>query len=87
MRPQRETRAKNPWCIDSFIFLLLSMIIIAATLYLPEHVMIIARRMSFYWGGEESAAIVHEAVTTATRSWANAKTVEAEQVTEKLSDL
>ena len=32
------------------------MIVIAASLYLPEHVSIILRRASFYWGGDENAA-------------------------------
>ena len=40
---------------DSFLFLFLSMIVIAASLYLPEHISFIARRAWFYWGGEEVA--------------------------------
>lgn len=31
------------------------MIIIAASLYLPEHIATIAGRASFYWAGEETA--------------------------------
>ena len=38
---------------DSFLFLFLSMIIIAASLYLPEHISFIVRRAWFYWGGDE----------------------------------
>lgn len=42
---------------DSFLFLFLSMIIIAASLYLPEHISSIVRRLCFYWGGDETAAV------------------------------
>ncbi|MCJ1307559.1 hypothetical protein MMC25_001206 [Agyrium rufum] len=38
---------------NSFLFLFLSMIIIAVSLYLPEHISFIARRAWFYWAGEE----------------------------------
>jgi hypothetical protein len=31
------------------------MIIIAASLYLPEHISTIMRRASFYWAGDEAA--------------------------------
>lgn len=40
--------------IDSFLFLVLSMIVIAASLYLPEHVTMMARRAWFYYAGDES---------------------------------
>lgn len=33
------------------------MIIIAASLYLPEHISSIVRRLCFYWGGDETAAV------------------------------
>lgn len=39
--------------IDSVLFLLLSLLIIAASLYLPEHLSIIARRISYYFSGNE----------------------------------
>ena len=42
---------------DSFLFLFLSMIIVAASLYLPEHISSIMRRVCFYWGGDEAAAM------------------------------
>jgi hypothetical protein len=42
--------------LDSIIFLLTSMIVIAAVLYLPEHVSIIAGRASFYWHGDAASA-------------------------------
>jgi hypothetical protein len=38
---------------DSVLFLLLSLFIIAASLYLPEHVMLIANRMFYYFSGDE----------------------------------
>lgn len=39
---------------DSFLFLVLSMIIIAASLYLPEHVTMMAKRAWFYYAGDET---------------------------------
>lgn len=42
---------------DSLLFLLLSLFIIAASLYLPEHVLIIARRMGYYFSGDESVVV------------------------------
>jgi hypothetical protein len=38
---------------DSVLFLLLSLLIIAASLYLPEHLTIIANRMFYYFSGNE----------------------------------
>ncbi len=38
---------------DSILFLLLSLFIIAASLYLPEHVSIIASRIAYYFSGNE----------------------------------
>ena len=43
---------------DSFLFLFLSMIIIAASLYLPEHIYFVATRAWFYWAGEEGQSPV-----------------------------
>lgn len=53
---------------DSFLFLLLSLFIIAASLYLPEHLTIIASRIAYYFSGNEetlasgaqAAKTVHE---------------------------
>ena len=42
---------------DSFLFLFLSMVIIAASLYLPEHVSTIMRRAWFYWAGDETGSV------------------------------
>ena len=39
--------------IDSILFLLLSLLIIAASLYLPEHVKVIASRVFYYFSGNE----------------------------------
>ncbi|KAF2810583.1 uncharacterized protein BDZ99DRAFT_386242 [Mytilinidion resinicola] len=41
---------------NSFLFLFLSMIIIAASLYLPEHLSLLARRAFYYWGGDDTSA-------------------------------
>jgi hypothetical protein len=38
---------------DSVLFLLLSLLIIAASLYLPEHMSIIASRIFYYYSGNE----------------------------------
>jgi len=51
--------------LNSILFLILSLVIIAASLYLPEHIATIAQRASFYWGGVESQAGTSEAATTA----------------------
>ncbi|MCJ1400651.1 hypothetical protein MMC11_003859 [Xylographa trunciseda] len=45
-----------PFSNDSFLVLFLSMIIIAASLYLPEHISTIMRRAWFYWAGDETIA-------------------------------
>lgn len=42
---------------NSFLFLFLSMIIIAASLYLPEHVAGIANRAFYYWAGDDSGDV------------------------------
>jgi hypothetical protein len=39
--------------VDSVLFLLLSLLIIAASLYLPEHLTVIANRMFYYFSGNE----------------------------------
>jgi hypothetical protein len=36
------------------------MIIIAASLYLPEHLSLLVRRAFYYWGGDDSAASMKE---------------------------
>ena len=41
-------------CTDSILFLLVSMLGIAAALYLPDHITIIARRSFYYWAGDAS---------------------------------
>jgi len=47
---------------DSFLFLFLSMIIIAASLYLPEHITTIASRAWFYYAGDDAGLGVSEGV-------------------------
>lgn len=41
---------------NTFLLLFISMIIVAASLYLPEHVMKMASRAWFYYAGDETAA-------------------------------
>ncbi len=43
---------------DSVLFLVLSMIIIAASLYLPEHIATIANRAWFYYAGDEGSGSI-----------------------------
>ncbi|THV47449.1 hypothetical protein BGAL_0310g00120 [Botrytis galanthina] len=40
---------------NSFLFLFFSMIIIAMTLYLPQHITFLTSRAWFYYNGDESA--------------------------------
>lgn len=42
---------------NSFLFLFISMIIIAASLYLPEHVVNMWYRAWFYYAGDDTAAV------------------------------
>ncbi|KAF2146033.1 uncharacterized protein K452DRAFT_283312 [Aplosporella prunicola CBS 121167] len=42
---------------NSFLFLFLSMIVIAASLYLPEHISMIVNRASYYLAGEPSSGL------------------------------
>ena len=55
--------------LDSFLFLFFSMIIIAMTLYLPQHIAFLTNRAWFYYNGDESAkAAVHSVVESSTRT-------------------
>ncbi|CAI6329404.1 unnamed protein product [Periconia digitata] len=51
--------------LNSLLFLLLSLFIIAASLYLPEHVMIIANRMFYYFSGDDSNLSAADAAAAA----------------------
>jgi hypothetical protein len=48
---------------DSVLFLLLSLLIIAASLYLPDHLTVIANRLFYYFSGNEEtlATSAHKA--------------------------
>lgn len=62
-RPELTTHA----CADSFLFLFFSMIAIALTLYLPQHLAFLTNRAWFYYNGDEIAkAAVQSAAETAT---------------------
>jgi len=55
---------------DSILFLFLSMVTIAASLYLPEHISFILRRAFYYVAGDAEAApaaSVKSAVETVSR--------------------
>lgn len=49
---------------DSFLFLFFSMIIIALTLYLPQHLTFLTNRAWFYYNGPESAKAAVESATS-----------------------
>jgi hypothetical protein len=51
----RTRDTKLTTCLDSVLFLLLSLLIIAASLYLPEHLSIITSRIFYYYSGNENA--------------------------------
>ncbi|OCK79409.1 hypothetical protein K432DRAFT_299891, partial [Lepidopterella palustris CBS 459.81] len=63
---------------NSFLFLFLSMIIIAASLYLPEHIAGVANRAFYYWGGDDAPSAAHDLaaniVATSTKIIRNAAT-------------
>ncbi|TVY55339.1 hypothetical protein LSUE1_G009190 [Lachnellula suecica] len=50
--------------LDSFLFLFFSMIIIAMTLYLPQHIAFLTNRAWFYYNGEESAKLAGASATS-----------------------
>jgi len=41
---------------NSFIFLFFSMILIAASLYLPQHINFLLNRAWFYWHGDDTTS-------------------------------
>jgi hypothetical protein len=52
-----QSFADNPFRIpDSLVFLILSAVIIATSMYLPQHISTIASRAYFYYSGDEGAA-------------------------------
>ncbi|TAQ85630.1 hypothetical protein B7494_g6043 [Chlorociboria aeruginascens] len=54
---------------NSFLFLFFSMIVIAMTLYLPQHIAFLTNRAWFYYNGPESAkSAMQSAVESATSS-------------------
>ncbi|TEY45009.1 hypothetical protein BOTCAL_0337g00050 [Botryotinia calthae] len=48
---------------NSFLFLFFSMVIIAMTLYLPQHITFLTNRAWFYYNGDESAKSVLTSVS------------------------
>ena len=43
--------------LDSIVFLTFSMLVIAASLYLPEHIATMAGRAFYYWSGKTKSSI------------------------------
>jgi hypothetical protein len=52
---QKENSANLVLLTDSFLFLIVSMILIAASLYLPQHLAFLTNRAWFYYHGDEVA--------------------------------
>lgn len=44
--------------VDSILFLFLSMVLIATSLYLPEHVSTIAKRAFYYYAGDAETGVL-----------------------------
>ncbi|KAK8247165.1 hypothetical protein HDK64DRAFT_62682 [Phyllosticta capitalensis] len=66
---------------NSFLFLFLSMIVIAASLYLPEHISFLADRALYYLSGDHpSSAAAHLASTAAAAAAESAKASSASAV-------
>jgi len=53
---------------DSFLFLTLSLTLIACTLYLPEHVIKIWHRAFYYYSGSSLTAVPNSVATAATKA-------------------
>jgi hypothetical protein len=57
----------HSFLLDSFLFLFFSMVIIAMTLYLPQHITFLTNRAWFYYNGPENAkTAVQSVIETAT---------------------
>ena len=73
---------------DSVLFLLLSLFIIAASLYLPEHIAFMAHRMFYYFSGDSShfttAPAAKDFGTSATQLLSNANAQHAGAATHDL---
>jgi uncharacterized membrane protein len=52
--------------LDSFIFLFFSMILIAASLYLPQHIAFLTSRAWFYYTGDSNESVAAIVTATAT---------------------
>ena len=61
---------------DSFLFLFFSMIVIAMTLYLPQHIAFLTHRAWFYYNGEERAKYAAQSVVESATSTILAQHVE-----------
>jgi hypothetical protein len=54
--------------LDSFLFLFFSMIMIAITLYLPQHIAFLTNRAWFYYNGDENAKVAIQSVVESATS-------------------
>jgi len=53
---------------NSFLFLFFSMIMIAITLYLPQHIAFLTNRAWFYYNGDENAKVAIQSVVESATS-------------------
>jgi len=73
---------------NSFLFLFISMILIATALYLPQHIAFLSRRAFFYYHGDDvatsaKASLPHVATQTAMRMRDAVEAVRGHSVVEK----
>jgi len=65
---------------DSFLFLTLSMVLIAASLYLPEHIVTISHRAFYYYSGRGTPPSKASAISAAAAAAAAAALTTSAQV-------
>ncbi|KAF2016730.1 hypothetical protein BU24DRAFT_347070 [Aaosphaeria arxii CBS 175.79] len=70
---------------NSILFLLLSLLIIAASLYLPEHIYIMANRMFYYFSGDEET--LHHANEHANKAAQHVLTTSSQIINDAASSL
>ncbi|CAL3965975.1 hypothetical protein PZA11_002780 [Diplocarpon coronariae] len=61
---------------NSFLFLFFSMVVIAMTLYLPQHITFLTSRAWFYYNGDESAKTAAQSFLESPRSTGFAEKVQ-----------
>jgi hypothetical protein len=65
---QLNMQNPNKTIADSFIFLFFSMILIAASLYLPQNIAFLTSRAWFYYNGDEITKVITDSTAAASAS-------------------